>query len=65
MSCCRYIQLAEAASLVVISEEDNSKLLVHKISKEDVYHRTDGMAADSEDTAKRVSMNITMCDTDR
>ena len=46
---CWYIQISEAVGLVVIDEEDNSKLLVHKISKEDIYRKTDGMAGGSED----------------
>ncbi|GBG70950.1 hypothetical protein CBR_g8250 [Chara braunii] len=34
-----YIEQAEAVGLVVIDEKDNSHLLLHRISPEDIYHR--------------------------
>jgi protein phosphatase-4 regulatory subunit 3 len=38
------VQKADAHGLVVISEEpDGNTLLIHRISKEDIYNRTGGM----------------------
>jgi len=36
---CEYMEQSNAAGLVVISEEDTSTLLIHRISREDIYQR--------------------------
>lgn len=36
-----YLERSEAAGLVVIDEEDNATLLVHRISAEDIYRRAE------------------------
>jgi hypothetical protein len=43
LACCAAPQQADAHGLVVISEDGDGKaLLVHKISKDDIYQRTGG-----------------------
>eukprot|EP00959_Pyramimonas_sp_CCMP1952_P086611 1811605-Pyramimonas_sp.AAC.2 len=34
-----YMEQSDAAGLVVISEEDTSTLLIHRISRDDIYQR--------------------------
>lgn len=37
------LQRSDAVGLVVIDEEDNQTLLVHRISADDIYRRQEGM----------------------
>jgi hypothetical protein len=37
-----YLERSEAVGLVVIDEEDNQTLLVHRISADDIYRRQEG-----------------------
>ena len=37
-----YLQQSDSVGLVVVSEEDQQPLLVHRISREDIYQRQGG-----------------------
>lgn len=39
---CWLMQRSDAVGLVVIDEEDNQTLLVHRISADDIYRRQEG-----------------------
>eukprot|EP00227_Mantoniella_beaufortii_P012244 CAMPEP_0197595494 /NCGR_PEP_ID=MMETSP1326-20131121/22981_1 /TAXON_ID=1155430 /ORGANISM="Genus nov. species nov., Strain RCC2288" /LENGTH=237 /DNA_ID=CAMNT_0043161861 /DNA_START=256 /DNA_END=965 /DNA_ORIENTATION=- len=39
---CEFMEQAESVGLVVVSEEDQQPLLVHRISREDIYQRQGG-----------------------
>lgn len=41
------MQRSDAVGLVVIDEEDNQTLLVHRISADDIYRRQEGIYASS------------------
>lgn len=38
-----YLERSDAVGLVVIDEEDNQTLLVHRISADDIYRRQEGL----------------------
>lgn len=40
------VQRSDAVGLVVIDEEDNQTLLVHRISADDIYRRQEGIVMD-------------------
>lgn len=40
---CWSMQRSDAVGLVVIDEEDNQTLLVHRISADDIYRRQEGL----------------------
>jgi hypothetical protein len=42
VGCLGQLQRSEAVGLVVIDEEDNQTLLVHRISADDIYRRQEG-----------------------
>jgi hypothetical protein len=42
VGCLAQLQRSEAVGLVVIDEEDNQTLLVHRISADDIYRRQEG-----------------------
>lgn len=42
MTCLGLLQRSDAVGLVVIDEEDNQTLLVHRISADDIYRRQEG-----------------------
>lgn len=60
-----YLERSEAAGLVVIDEEDNATLLVHRISAEDIYRRAEDTIISWRDpevaTNLALSFEETMC----
>eukprot|EP00250_Pteridium_aquilinum_P011113 c19843_g1_i1 orf=845-3544(-) len=60
-----YLERSEAAGLVVIDEEDNATLLVHRISAEDIYRRAEDTIISWRDpevaTNLALSFQETMC----